>query len=364
MLQQANQRMQPDDYRNLQQSLEHLSNADQVAPISYPTSQRDMAQSPESPPQPGTTPASMSRMKKRNPQELDDTTENERFSNNVNNSRYQNEVHQATSQRLNDSQMTTQTELQRYQAFSQHVTANGMIQSTIYHIRQYGQNIYDPEEKEKYYSDDFLVNQRHVNDKVEQELEEFKIEINEKVEQNATKTYQFLRPGGERIYMNTDSNVIDASHSNSVYHELPDYGNNRGSNGNLMVLDDEEPFVGLVGNADAAPDNTLGNAARKYDEMEARRQRNRADAAGPKQPANPSGHAYQQVRQTEKYMQFQREFTDQSMTSLLNNSRKNSSEANSKNRSQATQHRNPNQHPDGGPYGAKGQSRKAPQQMQ
>lgn len=36
----------------------------------------------------------MSRMKKRNPQDLDDTTENERFSNNVNNSRYQNEVHQ------------------------------------------------------------------------------------------------------------------------------------------------------------------------------------------------------------------------------------------------------------------------------
>jgi hypothetical protein len=33
-----------------------------------------------------------------------------------------------------------------------------MIQSTIYHIRQFGQNIYDPEEKEKYYSDDFLVN--------------------------------------------------------------------------------------------------------------------------------------------------------------------------------------------------------------
>lgn len=78
-----------------------------------------MAHSPESPQQPGATP-NRSRMKKRNPQELDDTTENERFSNNVNNSRYVNEVHQAQSQRLNDSQMTTQTELQRYQAFSQH----------------------------------------------------------------------------------------------------------------------------------------------------------------------------------------------------------------------------------------------------
>ena len=33
-------------------------------------------------------------------------------------------------------------------------------------------NIYDPYEREKYYSDDFLKNQRHVNDKVEQELVE------------------------------------------------------------------------------------------------------------------------------------------------------------------------------------------------
>lgn len=74
-------------------------------------------------------------MKKRNAQELDDTTEHERFSNNVNNSRYQTEVNMAHSSRMNDSQMTTQTELQRYQAFSQNVTASGMIQSTIYHIR-------------------------------------------------------------------------------------------------------------------------------------------------------------------------------------------------------------------------------------
>ena len=141
---------------------------------------------------------------------------------------------------MNDSQITTQTELQRYQAFSQHVTASGMIQSTIYHIRQLGQNIHDPEEKEKYYSDDFLINQRHVNDKVEQELEEFKIEIDEKVEQNATKGYRFLRPGGERICLNRDSNVIDASHSNSEYHELPDYGNgDRDGTEDLMVLDDE-----------------------------------------------------------------------------------------------------------------------------
>jgi hypothetical protein len=43
-------------------------------------------------------------------------------------------------------------------------------------------NIYDPDEREKYYSDDFLKNQRHVNDKVEQELVEFKIEIDEKVQ--------------------------------------------------------------------------------------------------------------------------------------------------------------------------------------
>ena len=42
-------------------------------------------------------------MKKRNPQELDDTTEHERFSNNVNNSRYQTEVNLVHSSRLNDS---------------------------------------------------------------------------------------------------------------------------------------------------------------------------------------------------------------------------------------------------------------------
>lgn len=57
-----------------------------------------------------------------------------------------------------------------------------MIQSTIYHIRQEGKNIYDPEEREKYYSDDFLYNQRHVNEKVEEELIEFKQEIDEKVQ--------------------------------------------------------------------------------------------------------------------------------------------------------------------------------------
>ena len=74
-----------------------------------------------------------------------------------------------------------------------------------------------------YYSEDFLNNQRHINDKVEQELEEFKIEIAEKVEQNTTKFFQFPRPGGNNIRMNTDSNVIDVSHSQSIYHELPHY---------------------------------------------------------------------------------------------------------------------------------------------
>lgn len=54
------------------------------------------------------------------------------------------------------------------------------------------------------------MNQRHVNDKVEQELEEFKIEINEKVEQNATKTYKFARMGGDDMYGGrVDTNVMD-----------------------------------------------------------------------------------------------------------------------------------------------------------
>lgn len=80
-------------------------------------------------------------------------------------------------------------------------------------------NIYDPDEREKYYSDDFLKNQRHVNDKVEQELVEFKVEIDEKVQQNSTRNFTFPRPGGEKIYMNTDSNVIDVSQSYSQYHD-------------------------------------------------------------------------------------------------------------------------------------------------
>ena len=62
-----------------------------------------------------------------------------------------------------------------------------------------------------------------MNYKVEQELEEFKIEISEKVEANATKFFSFPRPGGEKIRMNTDSNIIDVSHSMSQYHELPIY---------------------------------------------------------------------------------------------------------------------------------------------
>lgn len=115
-----------------------------------------------------------------------------------------------------------------------------MIQSTIYHIRNYGQNVFDPQEKEKYYSEQFLVNERRINDKVEQELEEFKIEIDEKVEQNDTKNFCFPRPCGKQIYLNTDSNVIDASHSHSMYHELPDY-DGYNYNQNLMILDDESP---------------------------------------------------------------------------------------------------------------------------
>jgi hypothetical protein len=62
-----------------------------------------------------------------------------------------------------------------------------------------------------------------VNDKVEQELIEFKTEIDEKVAENTTKTFVFPRPFGEKIRLNTDSNKIDISHSFSQYHELPEY---------------------------------------------------------------------------------------------------------------------------------------------
>ena len=83
-----------------------------------------------------------------------------------------------------------------------------MIQSTIYHIRHDGANVHDPQEKSKYYSDDFLMYQRHVNDKVEQELEEFKIEIDEKVGENSSKFFVFPRPCGRNIYANTEENRI------------------------------------------------------------------------------------------------------------------------------------------------------------
>ena len=97
-----------------------------------------------------------------------------------------------------------------------------MIQSTIYHIRTYGKNIHDPEEKEKYYNEDFLQNVRHLNDKVEEELEEFKIEIDEKVAANTTKTFVFPRPSGREIRLNTDTNVIEGSQSQSQNRDFHD----------------------------------------------------------------------------------------------------------------------------------------------
>lgn len=92
-----------------------------------------------------------------------------------------------------------------------------MIRSTIYHIRKEGQNIYNPQECEMYYSDDFLNNQRHINEKVEQELQEFKVEITEKVSQNETRKFTFPRPGGEKIHLNTSTNVINVSHNQGQF---------------------------------------------------------------------------------------------------------------------------------------------------
>jgi len=41
--------------------------------------------------------------------------------------------------------------------------------------------------------------------------------------------------------------VIDVSHSNSEYHELPAYDDDNGDQDVIdnMVLEDEEPFIGL-----------------------------------------------------------------------------------------------------------------------
>ena len=106
------------------------------------------------------------------------------------------------------SNVTTETERARYQKLSKNVTRRGNIQSTIYHIRKVGQNIYDPEERQKYYSRDFLLNGRHINHKVEQELEDFLVEIHTKVEENTTKFYSFPRTKNHKILMNTSSNAI------------------------------------------------------------------------------------------------------------------------------------------------------------
>ena len=106
------------------------------------------------------------------------------------------------------SNVTTETERARYQKISKNVTRRGNIQSTIYHIRKVGQNIFDPEERQKYYSRDFLLNGRHINHKVEQELEDFLVEIQQKVEENTTKFFQFPRTKNNRILMNTDPNAI------------------------------------------------------------------------------------------------------------------------------------------------------------
>ena len=69
--------------------------------------------------------------------------------------------------------------------------------------------MYDAFEKSKYYSEEFLMYQRHVNDKVEQELEEFKVEIDEKVGANTSKYFVFPRPCGNDIYANTEGNYIE-----------------------------------------------------------------------------------------------------------------------------------------------------------
>jgi hypothetical protein len=75
-------------------------------------------------------------------------------------------------------------------------------------VRKNGQNQFDPEEKEKYYSDDFLHNVRHINERVEVELEEFKVEIANKMAESSTKNFCFPRPGGNKILINKEQNEI------------------------------------------------------------------------------------------------------------------------------------------------------------
>jgi len=82
-----------------------------------------------------------------------------------------------------------------------------MVQATIYHIRKDAENIFDPEEREKYYNEEFLHKVRHVNDRVEEELIEFKTEIEEKFLTNETKRFSFPRPMGNKIKMNSRNEI-------------------------------------------------------------------------------------------------------------------------------------------------------------
>jgi hypothetical protein len=98
-------------------------------------------------------------------------------------------------------------------------------------------------------------------------LEEFKIEINEKVEQNATKDYKFIRMGAADDNINNnyqyprlDTNIMDqiSRSNNSVFQEYPESATKiRASNGNLINLDDEHPLIGFGNKMDRFIDTDI-----------------------------------------------------------------------------------------------------------
>lgn len=67
-----------------------------------------------------------------------------------------------------------------------HITEGGNIQSTAYHYRKNGKNVYDPEEKEKFYSD-------VKPDEVRKFIGECGVFIESKYTESSTKKFTFPR---------------------------------------------------------------------------------------------------------------------------------------------------------------------------
>lgn len=116
---------------------------------------------------------------------------------------------------------------------------------------------------------------------MEQELEEFKVEINEKVEANSTKNYKFIRKDPAHMMMGT-VDQINLSHADHSGYPDADFGavqdqddedgnytSNRAkvldTSDDIMVdLNSEPQFIGLTGKMDGfLNENIMGGGPAK-----------------------------------------------------------------------------------------------------